>query len=246
MTASRASRERSTWEYRRRIWLAAVVALAVHGGVYFTNRPAEFVAAQFGDDDGTVTVEVELIEQAPEPTPTEPPPTTPEPEPIVPPEPPAPEAKPDDVAPKVEESKPEPSEPPKPARPRQPTPPRPQASRAAQPAPDVVRGSTAGAPNGREGVAKGGVTAKATALFSPAPIYPAESRAAGEQGSVLLIGEVDATGRITSVSVQKSSGYPRLDRAAQEAFRRYKLKPAMRNGQPIPSKVEKSFRFGVR
>lgn len=225
MTAGRASRERSPWEYRRRLWVAAVMAMAVHGVVYFTSRPPVFVAAQFGTDDGAVSVEVELIEQAPAPAQVEP---TPEPMP-----------KPDDVVPTIEERQPEPSEPPKPARTRPPAPVRPQAGRVTKPASDVVRGITPGAP-------KGGITSGATALYSPVPIYPAESRAAGEQGSVLLVAGVDATGRVTSVSIRRSSGFPRLDRAAQEAFRSYKLKPAMRNGQPMASKVEKSFRFSAK
>ena len=252
MTASRANRERSTWEYRRRLWVAAFVAVAVHGVVYFTSRPSVFVAAQFGTDDGAVTVEVELIEQSPEPAQAEPPPTPPEPEPVVPqaPEPPTPEPDPetklDEVAPKEPEQKPQPKERAKPAPPKQATPVRPQPSRAAQPSFTGVQGMATGAPAGTAGVVKGGATSKATALFSPAPLYPAESRAAGEQGAVLLVAGVDASGRVTSVSVQKSSGFPRLDRAAQEAFRRYKLKPAMRNGQPIASTVEKSFRFNVR
>ncbi len=249
MSASPTNRDHSPWEYRQRVCVAAIVAVTIHGGAFFTSGPAVFVAAQFGNEEAT-TVDVELVEQAPEEAPSEP--ITPEPDPVVPPEPESPvpepvlEPKPDDIIQKEPEPKPEPKERPKPALPKQPTPVRPQSSRATQRAPNVAQGSQTGAPVGMEGVAKGGATSKATALYSPAPTYPSESRAAGEQGSVLLVAAVDATGRVTSVSLQRSSGFPRLDRAAQEAFRRYKLKPAMRNGQPIASTVEKSFRFNVR
>ena len=51
----------------------------------------------------------------------------------------------------------------------------------------------------------------------PSPVYPAESRAAGERGVVILKITVNDAGRPTAVSVAKSSGVPRLDRAAVES-----------------------------
>ena len=233
-----ASREHSQWAYRRRFWAAAAVALAVHASVYFTSRPAEFIAARFGHDDPAATVEVDLVEQAQEPAPEElptPEPTPPESTPPESPEPPTP-PEPDALSPI------EPPPPPKPA-----APPKPQSPRTSSPPPKTVKaGSPTAAPQpGNAGAATGGITSKATASYSPLPLYPAESRAAKEQGTVILQGAVDATGRITRVTVKKSSGFPRLDRAAEEAFRRHKLRPAMRNGQPTEDLVEKAFRFKV-
>ncbi len=54
----------------------------------------------------------------------------------------------------------------------------------------------------------------------PPPFYPLESQRLGEQGSVTLLMEVNAAGRVTSVRVTKSSGYARLDRAASEHVRK--------------------------
>ena len=48
----------------------------------------------------------------------------------------------------------------------------------------------------------------------PAPSYPLESLRAREQGTVLLLIEVAATGKVALVSVRESSGYRRLDAAA--------------------------------
>ena len=56
--------------------------------------------------------------------------------------------------------------------------------------------------------------------------YPPESRAAGEQGVVILRLTVDGSGRPTAVSVAKSSGHPRLDRAAIEAGWRCRVRDA--------------------
>ncbi len=55
-----------------------------------------------------------------------------------------------------------------------------------------------------------------TYLVRPEAEYPTESRAAGEQGLVMLSIQVGPGGRPTSVTVAQSSGYPRLDLAAVE------------------------------
>jgi len=51
----------------------------------------------------------------------------------------------------------------------------------------------------------------------PAPGYPLESMRAREQGTVVLLIEVDATGKVTAVTVRESSGHRRLDAAAVAA-----------------------------
>lgn len=67
----------------------------------------------------------------------------------------------------------------------------------------------------------------------PPTVYPAVSRRLGEQGEVLLGLHVLADGRIGEVEVRRSSGHPRLDRAAIDAARRWRLLPASRDGQPV-------------
>lgn len=46
-------------------------------------------------------------------------------------------------------------------------------------------------------------------------IYPAASRALGEKGTVRLLLTVDAQGKVSGAKITDSSGYPRLDEAAQ-------------------------------
>src|SRR5439155_26326834 len=55
----------------------------------------------------------------------------------------------------------------------------------------------------------------------PAPLYPQESLANKEQGTVVLQIEVDASGRVTAVTVKESSGLLRLERAAADHVRRH-------------------------
>jgi protein TonB len=71
-----------------------------------------------------------------------------------------------------------------------------------------------------------GKGAKASYVVRPVASYPAESRAAGEHGVVILRLVVDGNGRPTSVTVGRSSGYPRLDRAAIEAGWRCRVRDA--------------------
>ena len=55
----------------------------------------------------------------------------------------------------------------------------------------------------------------------PAPAYPAESLRAQEQGTVRLLIAVDPTGKVSTVTIQESSGYHRLDQAAIEAVKQF-------------------------
>lgn len=65
------------------------------------------------------------------------------------------------------------------------------------------------------------------------PTYPAQSRRLGEEGSVKLRILVDATGRPKTIEVMASSGFPRLDQAAQEAVRRWRFKAATDGSRAI-------------
>lgn len=235
----------SRWLYRYRLWCAGAIALAAHLAIFFSGKPAVISGVEFGMDAPPASVEVDLVESAPPapeepmPEPPQPDPPKPEPEPI--PEPPKPEPKPEPEAipePAKPEAKPEPKPTPKPTiRPvekKQQTSPRPTAISGAKPAAGTT-GSTTGS--------QGGATSGPGHLFNPKPAYPAESRAAGERGTVLLSVSVEPSGRPGSISISKSSGFLRLDRAAQEAVKRWRFKPAMRNGVPYTANVIVPIRF---
>jgi periplasmic protein TonB len=241
-------RARSPWPYRRRLWIAAGVALALHAALYLFSGKSLVTGVEFGMEEPAPSVDVELVEQAaPEPAPPAPPPPVPEPpkpEPV--PEPPKPEPvpeppKPDEMAP----PKPAPTPKPKPAATPAPKP-RAVAKPAvpSRPAPAATSSST-GTP-GAAGRATGGRTSGPGHLYNPKPAHPPESRAAGENGTVVLRVRVEANGRPVSVTLARSSGYPRLDRAAQEAVRRWRFKPATRDGQAFAATVDVPVRFSLR
>jgi protein TonB len=73
-------------------------------------------------------------------------------------------------------------------------------------------------------------------LTFPAPPYPAREQRMGIAGRVVLRVEVDAEGRPTGVTVERSSGNSALDKAAlQTVLRKWRFVPAQRNGENVPA-----------
>jgi protein TonB len=220
---------------RTALWFSAAMALAVHAALLLAWRyaPREPQLIEVKGD----AVEVALVESAPaaavpEPTPDPPPPTPPVPEPrpvpkepeMTMPEPPRPVTTPPPAMPARQVPKPV-------ARP----------SAAARPAATVPVGARASSSAGMGKPAVGRIVGKPVYIVPPSPAYPAESRVAGEQGLVLLRVTVDARGRPSAVSVARSSGFPRLDRAAVEGGWRCRISNAMDGGQ-----FEAPVRFTLR
>jgi|SRR5450432_69014 len=93
----------------------------------------------------------------------------------------------------------------------------------------------------------GGTVPTATPRYrtNPAPEYPIPSRRRREEGIVLLDVAVDATGKPSNISLDRSSGYPLLDRAALDAVRRWTFEPARAGGVPMFSRVVVPVRFSL-
>lgn len=81
---------------------------------------------------------------------------------------------------------------------------------------------------------------------TPRPAYPALSIEMGEEGSVGLRAEIDTEGHPSRVSIAKSSGFPRLDRAALAAVNGWRFNPARRNNEAIPFTYTFSVTFNLR
>ena len=64
-------------------------------------------------------------------------------------------------------------------------------------------------------------TVTGTGGSRPAPVYPWEALRAHEQGTVVLLIEVEAAGKVAAVMVKESSGSRRLDQAAVETVKRF-------------------------
>jgi peptidyl-prolyl cis-trans isomerase A (cyclophilin A) len=63
------------------------------------------------------------------------------------------------------------------------------------------------------------------------PIYPPKAKAAGIQGTVVLHAVIDKTGKIADL--QAISGPNELQQAAQDAVKRWKYRPYMKDGEPV-------------
>lgn len=63
--------------------------------------------------------------------------------------------------------------------------------------------------------------------------YPRASLEAKESGTVAMIICVSSDGKVSSVELARSSGFPRLDAAALSIASEYRFKPATRHGNPV-------------
>jgi protein TonB len=77
------------------------------------------------------------------------------------------------------------------------------------------------------------------------PEYPAVSRRRGEAGTVDVRATIDSDGKITGVTLVRSSGYERLDDAALAAMRASTCEPLYRNGTRVPFSLRQAFSFNV-
>ena len=89
-------------------------------------------------------------------------------------------------------------------------------------------------------------TLTAVYLRNPKPSYPGMSRRLGEQGTVFLRVFITAIGNPTRIELKTSSGYPRLDQAAQDAVQRWKFVPAKRGDQAVDAWVVVPIKFSLK
>ena len=79
-----------------------------------------------------------------------------------------------------------------------------------------------------------------------APIYPRASRRAGEAGTVVLRLTVGVSGTVLATAVLSSSGFDRLDQAAQAAVRQWRFSPGTRQGVPVELSIQVPIRFELQ
>lgn len=72
-------------------------------------------------------------------------------------------------------------------------------------------------------------------LHRPNPVYPALSKRLREEGTVLLRVNLNAQGVVLEISIEKSSGFQRLDQAAHDAVKKWRFVPAKRGQIAMPS-----------
>lgn len=79
---------------------------------------------------------------------------------------------------------------------------------------------------------------EASLINQPRPSYPPEAYRSREEGTVVVMAQVDAMGNASDVELVKHSGSRVLDRAAMNEVRKWKFKPAMKNGKAVASAVQ--------
>lgn len=77
----------------------------------------------------------------------------------------------------------------------------------------------------------------------PQPEYPSASRREEEEGVVVLRLTIEADGTVVDSSIEKSSGFARLDEAARKTVIRCKTKSATVDGKPEKGSARASFTF---
>ena len=78
------------------------------------------------------------------------------------------------------------------------------------------------------------------------PRYPPEEDRRGIGGTVTLLVQIDATGAVLDVQVEKSSGNRNLDRSAMQAARRWRFNPGSRGGVKVGGLVRVPVTFNPK
>lgn len=92
----------------------------------------------------------------------------------------------------------------------------------------------------------GGAVGAPKAIYTPDPNYPEAARIAGYQGTVVIWLIIDTDGTPKQIKVVRKLGMG-LDEEAVAAVKKWRFKPATKDGKPIPVmiNVEVNFRTGV-
>jgi len=110
------------------------------------------------------------------------------------------------------------------------TPPPPPALIAAPPAPMAPSAPPAPPPAPPAPPSVQLPSSNADYLQNPKPVYPSMSKRLGEQGKVIVRVLIGTDGLPKEVSIRQSSGFERLDDAAQAAVMSWRYVPGKRNG----------------
>jgi protein TonB len=90
-----------------------------------------------------------------------------------------------------------------------------------------------------------GAASKPAYLYNPHPPYPEAARKAGQSGVVMLRVSINEKGRVSAVSLIRSSGHSLLDDRACISVQRWIFSPARLNGKPVATQVDVPVRFSL-
>ncbi len=78
-----------------------------------------------------------------------------------------------------------------------------------------------------------------------APLYPEEARKSGIRGRVLFSAVISEDGRVESLELINSD-HPLLTKAAEDAIRQWRYRPATKKGQPVRVLLTVTTTFNLR
>lgn len=78
------------------------------------------------------------------------------------------------------------------------------------------------------------------------PVYPAEARAAGIDGKVILKVVILFDGTIGNIEISKSSGGDDFDKSAIECVKQWKFRPAIQSGIRVTMAVQVPIAFEMK
>jgi protein TonB len=234
----------------KQLVLPAVLAIAIHGGIFLCKLPW---AAPAMPAPQSRSVNISLVKIS------KPKPPAPVPQEVVPPPEPAPQPKPKPVAKPKPVVKPIPKAPP-PVKPYKSTLPQMAGIKPlaplAEPPPELPpaesspvsdREQAADQPDSpapadtTEG-ARVQVSVPLYELNPPIP-YPRAARRRNCQGTAILDVLVTREGRVADIRLHQSSGYALLDRSAETHVKTWRFQPARRGGQTIEMWVKVPVRY---
>ena len=102
-------------------------------------------------------------------------------------------------------------------------------------------------PSPPQSTAPSDASATGLAYTHTTPPYPEMARKLTEQGTVTLQMTISAQGDVTAATVMQSSGFADLDQAAVSWVQQHwRYKPAMQNGQAVPSQAQAAVKFDLK
>ena len=87
---------------------------------------------------------------------------------------------------------------------------------------------------------------KLSALNNPKPPYPPYAYKARQEGQVILLVEVLASGDCGQVSIHTSSGFEILDESALMTVKKWHFIPAKKEGQVVPQTIRVPITFSLK
>ena len=90
-----------------------------------------------------------------------------------------------------------------------------------------------------------GIRSSVKPLQAQRPPYPRFARELGWHGTTVLRITVEPEGNVTSVTTQKSSGFPILDESATQAIKQWVFAPAQNGEFAVASTVDIPIRFDL-